>query len=115
MLLFSSELRLVACAVEGPDHSGPELPTGSRIRRHPQSVLLVTSRNPLTSKAVMTKTRNLILINSAAIRKRFAPARACFPWTRTYQLRSRPRAASLREAAAGLNAPGSLLYYTSPA
>src|SRR5580700_3157360 len=101
MLLVSSELRLVACANVGPDHSGPELATGFRIRRWPQSVLVVTSKNPQTSTAVMKKTRNLILINSAGIRKRFPAVRAYAPWSRTYQSHNRPDAPSLREATAG--------------
>src|ERR1700733_12305275 len=66
MLFISSELRPVACVDDGPDQSGAALETGSSIRRCPQSVFVVTRRNPLTRRAVMTMMRdNLMLLNSA--------------------------------------------------
>src|ERR1700733_4048046 len=101
MLFISSELRPVACVAEGPDQSGTAVATGCRIWRCPQSVLLVSRRNPLTSRAVITKMRNFILLNSAAYRKPFALAQAWLPWIRTYRLHNRPLAAFLPEAIAG--------------
>src|SRR5580698_7449718 len=115
MLFISSELRPVACAANGPDHSGTELATGVKIWRCPQSVLLVMSRNPLTRRAVITKMRNFILLNSAAYRRPFAPAPASLPLNRKYQSYNRPRATYLPKATACSDAPESPACYTNPA
>src|ERR1700678_75553 len=115
ILFVSSELRPVAWVDEGPDQSGTALATGFRIWRCPQSVLLVMRRNPLTSRAVITKMRNLILLNSAAYRRPFVLARALLPSHRMYQSRNPPPATFPPEATAGSNAPGSPLCYTNHA
>src|ERR1700685_223366 len=116
ILLVSSELRPVACVDNGPDHSGAALETGSSIRRCPQSVLVVTRRNPLTRRAVITTIRdNLMLLDSAANCRPFALAQALLPLRRTYRSRNRPRSTSVPEATAGSFAPESPPCYTNPA
>src|SRR5579863_5810955 len=66
MLFVSSGPSPAPCAVDGPDHIGPWLEIGPRIRRCPQSVFDVTQRNPPTSRAAITSVRNLMPLNSAA-------------------------------------------------
>src|SRR5581483_9485636 len=110
MLLISSELRPVAWA-RGPDHRGVALDIGLRIRRCPQSVLVVMIRNPLTNRRVIRNIReNLMPLNSAPVTfvtsgTPCAPAPASLPWTRRYRSRNRPPAAFLLAGAAAPTAP----------